>query len=93
MQKMRVVGLSERASGAAELCVGLEISREAGEFRVEEVFEALQEYLELHRDELRQRGPEHVRVSMVRSVAPTGQGQWAARDECLATARPVMLNG
>jgi hypothetical protein len=64
---------------AADVCVGLEFQRDAGEFRVEEVFEALQQYLDLHREELRQRGPQHVRVSLVRSVSSEGESQWQAK--------------
>jgi len=84
MERVRVVGLSERVGDAADVCVGLEFMRESGEFRVAEVFEALEQYLDLHREELRQRGPQHVRVSMVRAVSPGGQAAWQANGRRVA---------
>ena len=81
MERLRVVGLSEPVGTVRDHCVGLEFFQDAGVLRVEEVFEALQQYLEQHRDEFHQHGPQHVRVSLVRSVSPTGQRQWRARDQ------------
>lgn len=86
MEKVRVVGLSERVGHAADLCVGLEVTRDGGEFRVAEVFEALQQYLDQHRDELSRRGPQHVRVSMVRAVSEGGQQAWKACGQPLVPA-------
>lgn len=84
MERLRVVGLSERLGDPADVCVGLEFLRGSGDFRVDEVFEALQQYLEQHREELRQRGPQHVRVSLVRAVSASGQTEWRARGQRLA---------
>ena len=89
---MKVVGLTERLEDSDELCVGLEVARDAGAFRVDEVFDALQQYLDLHRYELRHRGAGHVRVSMVRSVNATGQGQWRASDDCLPARREAVAS-
>lgn len=78
MQKLRVVSLSERLSASNEACVGLELDRKGEELTVGEVFDALKQYLDQHREELRQRGPESVRVSLIRSVIDGGASQWRA---------------
>jgi hypothetical protein len=86
MERLRVVGLSERLGDAADVCVGLEFLHGCGEFRVGEVFEALEQYLDQHRDELHRRGPQHVRVSMVRAVSEAGQPKWKAQGQALVPA-------
>lgn len=85
MERVRVVGLSEPVGDSAEVCVGVEVRRDAGEFRVEEVFEALQQYLDDHREELQRRGSQHVRVSLVRGFSPSGKLHWRASGETAAS--------
>ena len=76
MVKLRVVGLSERVPQHAEPELGLEMVRGSGDVTVGEVFDALKQYLDVHREELRRRGPDSVRVSLVRSVSSEGAHQW-----------------
>ncbi len=80
MEKLRVVSLSERMYSSREACVGLELAPETRQLTVGEVFEALQTYLDANRAELCRRGPDSVRVSLVRSAAAiTGApGAWTA---------------
>ena len=78
MEKLRVVGLSERFAKESESCVRLEFACHAREVTVGEVFDALKQYLDEHRDELQRRGPESVRVSLIRSLSAGAQAWQAA---------------
>lgn len=73
MKKMRVVSLSERLQNSHEASVGLELAPETRQVTVGEVFEALQQYLDQQRGELARRGPDSVRVSLVRTATRSWQ--------------------